>query len=67
MSNTRFRINGTKMNAKSIFDRVRTDMALPTATLSVEESVDGLLKTIGDATPVEDLVLRNYNGDALPW
>ncbi|KAE9366739.1 NAD(P)-binding protein [Stipitochalara longipes BDJ] len=46
---------------------VRTDMARPEATLSVEESVAGLLKTIGDAKPVENLVLLNYNGETLPW
>jgi hypothetical protein len=56
-----------KMNAKSILNRVRTDLTLPHATLSVEESVTGLLKTIGDTELVEDLVLLNYNGETLPW
>lgn len=56
-----------EIDAKSILDRVRTDLTLPHATLSVEESVTGLLKTIGDAKPVEDLVLLNYNGETLPW
>jgi hypothetical protein len=51
----------------TISKRVRTDLTLPEATLSVEESVTGLLKTVGDAKPVADLVLLNYNGETLPW
>jgi hypothetical protein len=42
-------------------------MTLPNADLSVEQSVEGLLKTTGDASPREDLVLLNYDGATIPW
>jgi hypothetical protein len=42
-------------------------MTLPNADLSVEQSVEGLLKTIEEAGPMQDLVLLNYDGATLPW
>ena len=46
---------------------VRTDMGGPNATLSVEESVTGLLQVIGGLTQADSGTYRNYSGRRLAW
>ncbi|MEJ2690064.1 MAG: SDR family oxidoreductase [Deltaproteobacteria bacterium] len=46
---------------------VRTDMGGPSATLSPEESAEGLFKTMLALTPANSGHLINYNGEQLPW
>jgi hypothetical protein len=37
------------------------------ATLTTDQSVLGMLSTVGAAKPSKDLVLLNYDGKTLPW
>lgn len=46
---------------------VRTDMGGQNATLSVDQSVDGLLKVIGTLTQADSGSYRNYSGRKLAW
>lgn len=46
---------------------VRTDMGGPNASISVEESVGGLLKVIGDLKKEDSGSYRNYAGRTLAW
>jgi NAD(P)-dependent dehydrogenase (short-subunit alcohol dehydrogenase family) len=46
---------------------VRTDMGGPKADLSVEESVDHMLRTIGSLSPARSGEYLNYDGAKLPW
>ena len=46
---------------------VRTDMGGPNATLTVEESVTGLLQVIGSLTQADTGTYRNYSGRQLAW
>jgi NAD(P)-dependent dehydrogenase (short-subunit alcohol dehydrogenase family) len=46
---------------------VRTDMGGPSATLSVEESVSGMLRVAGSMTEAESGSFRNYAGRPLAW
>lgn len=46
---------------------VRTEMGGPGATLSVEESVAGLLATAGRLTPTHAGRFMDYHGAPLPW
>jgi len=46
---------------------VRTDMGGPNASISVEDSVSGLLNVIGGLTKEDSGTYRNYAGRALSW
>lgn len=46
---------------------VRTDMGGPNATLSVEESAQGLLREIAATDAARSGAYRNYAGQSLPW
>jgi NAD(P)-dependent dehydrogenase (short-subunit alcohol dehydrogenase family) len=46
---------------------VRTDMGGGNAPLSVEESVDGMLRVIEDFSPEQSGAFFNYAGKRLPW
>lgn len=46
---------------------VRTDMGGQDASLSVEESVAGMLKVIDSLIPADTGTYRNYAGQHLPW
>ncbi len=46
---------------------VRTDMGGPKADLSVEESVEQMLRTIASLTPAKTGAYLNYDGATLPW
>jgi len=46
---------------------VRTDMGGPNASISVEDSVSGLLNVIGGLTKEDSGTYRNYAGRTLSW
>lgn len=46
---------------------VRTDMGGPSATLSVEESIKGMLALMDKLTPAESGAFFTYEGKTLPW
>lgn len=46
---------------------VRTDMGGPNATLSVEESVDGMLRVIATLAQADSGTYRNHAGRSLAW
>ncbi|MEL7538742.1 MAG: SDR family oxidoreductase [Pseudomonadota bacterium] len=46
---------------------VRTDMGGPSATLSSEESVRGLINVIADLSPERSGGFFSYEGETLPW
>jgi NAD(P)-dependent dehydrogenase (short-subunit alcohol dehydrogenase family) len=46
---------------------VRTDMGGPKADLSVEESVESMLRTIGSLTAAKSGEYLNYDGAPIPW
>lgn len=46
---------------------VKTDLGGQDATLSVEESVSGMLAVIASLTPQDTGTFRNYAGAHLPW
>lgn len=46
---------------------VRTDMGGPDATLSVEQSVEGMLAAIAALTPADSGSFRDHAGRTVPW
>jgi NAD(P)-dependent dehydrogenase (short-subunit alcohol dehydrogenase family) len=46
---------------------VRTDMGGPNATLSAEQSVNGMLSVLAAATPADSGRYFDHTGDELPW
>ena len=46
---------------------VRTDMGGPSASISVDESVEGLFATINRLAQDDNGAFLNYDGDHLPW
>jgi NAD(P)-dependent dehydrogenase (short-subunit alcohol dehydrogenase family) len=46
---------------------VRTDMGGPNASISVQESAEGLLRTIAATDSTNSGAFRNYTGDKMSW
>lgn len=46
---------------------VKTDMGGPNAKITVDDCVDGIIRTLKTLTDKDTGSFVNYNGDRLPW